>query len=102
LAIRYEIELPLRSPDGVQIPPLLLRHTVNELDDEFGTVQSFSIYRPGMAQSNPDEHAEWIRFWFEARDVSATHDWIARWLNSTARPRFGDVDILVAWYHPVT
>ena len=102
MAIRYEIEVPLRMSGGAQFPPDVLRQTVAELDEEFGTVRSCSVYRPRRAQANSENHAEWIRLWFEARDVSTTHEWIAAWLDSTASRRFGSVEILVAWYHPVS
>jgi hypothetical protein len=73
LAIRYEIDVPLHTRAGNQLPPSDFDETFAELQDEFGFVECLSIYRPPLGKANPDEHDECIRFRFDAREVSDTH-----------------------------
>lgn len=42
MAIRYEIDVPIPTPAGIQVPPLNLELTRNELDVEFGAAESLS------------------------------------------------------------
>lgn len=100
MPIRYQIDLPVRSSDRADFPPDLLRQTLSELFDEFGLVQTMAVYRSAPGESNPDRHEEWIRFWFDPREVSDTHEWIARWWQSVLTPRYRGIEPLVVWFHP--
>ena len=100
MTIRYEIDVPLQTRTGQQLLASHFDKTFDELQVEFGFVECRSVYRPQPGVANPDKHEECVRFWFDARDVSDTHIWLARWLDSTAQSRFANCAVWVAWYHP--
>ena len=100
MAIRYEIEVPVLAADGPELPAQNLRDTLGELWDEFGIVETSSVYRVVRGEPDPQRHREWIRFWFDAREVSETHNWIAKWWRSVLAPRYPGMDLFVVWYHP--
>ncbi len=100
MAIRYEIDLPVLAPDGSVYPSDLLEHALEELGEEFGIVSTYSIYRPMAVKSAEPVHVEWVRFWFDPRDVQDTHEWIARWRKSVLAPRYRGIELSVVWFHP--
>ena len=100
VAIRYQIDVPVRVPDGTEFPAELLRDTLGELWDEFGIVETTSVYRAAPGEPDPNRHDEWIRFWFDAPAIVATHQWITEWWRSTLAPRYPGFSLLVLWYHP--